>query len=81
MILPQVAKLLGFLLQVYELLSECFVRCRVLLQGAAAGCCCQSSVRGLEGAAAGCRCRDPLQGAAACAPVPLQGALVTMTPL
>ena len=79
MILPQVAKLLGFLLQVYELLSECFVRCRVLLQGAAAGVLLQgAAVRVLcavwrvllQGAGAGFRCR-----------VPLQGALVTMTPL
>ena len=44
-IFPQVAKLLGFLLQIYEELhvcileQACWCRCRVPLQGAAAGCC------------------------------------------
>ena len=42
------------------LLSHCR-RCRVPLQGAAAGCRCRVP---LQGAAAGCRCTVPLQGAA-----------------
>ena len=43
------------------LLSHCR-RCRVPLQGAAAGCRCRVP---LQGAAAGCRCTVPLHGAAA----------------
>ena len=81
MILPQVAKLLGFLLQVYELLSECFVRCRVLLSEFCArfgGCCCRVPVQGSAagccglraGAAAGCTCDDDpaLEKAFECCP-------------
>ena len=51
MVFPEVAKLLGFLLQVQDELDmcvlerACWCRCRVPLQGAAAGCRCRVSLQ------------------------------------
>ena len=79
LLFPKIAKLLEFLLQVYEELQVCVLEraCWLVpLQGAAAGCCCRVPPRGaasvrfgacllmlLQGVAAGCPCRV-LQGAA-----------------
>ena len=56
-VFPQIAKLFGFLFQVYEELHvcvmerACWYRCRVPLQNTSSGCCCQSA-----GVAAGGGC-------------------------